>query len=47
MNDDDSFYVSVEDLIKEREEDGNFAAHEADNPAPQGNQAPELYTGMM
>ena len=47
MNDDDSFYVSVEDLIKEREEDGNLALHEAGNHAPQGNQAPELYTGMM
>ncbi|XP_044360895.1 uncharacterized protein [Triticum aestivum] len=33
-----------ENLIIEREQDENFAPHEPDNPAPQGNPAPDLYT---
>ena len=40
-------YLSDKDLIREREQDGNGASREADNPMPHVNQAPDLYTGMM
>ena len=40
-------YLSDKDLIREREQYGNGASREADNPVPHVNQASDLHIGMM